>query len=102
MEFKGTKEKWKCIFTSELKRAIRSEGGILMTFWKPTKYSGQDKRYDQELKETQANQLLCSKAPEMLEMLQKIVKSYDFQNENKYYNPEIEQARKLIKEATEL
>jgi hypothetical protein len=75
MEFKGTKGKWKCIFTSDLKRAIRTDGGILMTFWNPMRYSNQDERYELELKETQANQLLCSKAPEMLEML-KDVKDY--------------------------
>lgn len=112
-EFKGTKEKWKCIFTSDIKRAIRSEGGILMTFWKPTKYIGQDERYDQELKETQANQLLCLKAPEMLEMLEKFVKAVEneeiiikenFDNDgfencgNRLYND----FKQLIKQATEL
>ena len=69
MEFKGTKEKWSKCFVNENKRAIRSSGGILMTFWKPSKYSGQDERYESELNETKANQLLCLKAPEMLEEL---------------------------------
>ena len=96
--YKFTKGKWKCIFTSDLKRSIRSEGGILMTFWKPSKYSGQDERYEQELRETQANQLLCSKAPEMLEMLKEIKNQIE---DGRTYitKEEIEQ---LIKEATEI
>jgi hypothetical protein len=98
MEFKGTKGKWECIFTSDLKRAIRTNGGILMTFWKPMRYSNQDERYELELKETQANQLLCSKAPEMLEMLNKVCKKLKG-NGFPMLQEEIEQ---LIKEATEI
>jgi hypothetical protein len=96
-EFKGTKGKWKCIFTSDLKRAIRTNGGILMTFWKPMMYSNQDERYELELKETQANQLLCSKAPEMLEMLKSCVLVFD-----QLGMKEPTGVTELIKEATEL
>lgn len=93
-KFKGTTEQWRCIFTSENRRAIRSERGILMTFWKPTRFAGQDERFERELNETKANQLLCSKAPEMLEMLKDIK---DYLGSDK--RMEVEQ---LIKEATEL
>lgn len=97
MEFKGTKGKWYCVFTSDLKRAIRFKGGILMTFLKPMRYSGQDERYEQELKETQANQLLCSKAPEMLEMLKNVcTELYRLDNEM------ATKVKQLIKESTEL
>jgi hypothetical protein len=109
MEFKGTKGKWECIFTSDLKRAIRTNGGILMTFWKPMRYSNQDERYELELKETQANQLLCSKAPIHLQELQELfeklsngtISIYNSDGGNisdaykKHYN-------KLIEEATEI
>lgn len=73
MEFKGSEGKWRKVFSSENRRAIRNDGGLIATFWKPSKYSGQDERYESELKETAANQLLCSKAPEMLEMLSKVL-----------------------------
>jgi hypothetical protein len=102
-EFKGTKSKWKCIFTSDKSRAIRSDGGLLMTFFKPFLYSGQYERYEEELKETHANQILCSKAPEMLEMLtiyladlNNIIPPSDAQKKR------IQDVKQLIKEATEL
>lgn len=99
MEFKGTKGKWNCIFTSDLKIAIRDKGGILMTFSKPIRYPGQDERYEQELKETQANQLLCSKAPEMLEMLKQCIETLEFGGQIGFTYME---AKQLIKEATEI
>ena len=105
MEFKGTKGKWNCIFTSDLKRAIRTDGGILMTFWKPMRYSNQDERYEQELKETQANQLLCSKAPEMLEMLQKCRTQLvlcTLLDKSGQCSEMVEEIEQLIKEATEI
>jgi len=52
--------------------------------------------------ENNANLLLISKAPEMLEMLIGFVERWDFVNPHLFHNAEIEQARQLIKEATEL
>jgi hypothetical protein len=102
-EFKGTKSKWKCIFTSDKSRAIRSDGGLLMTFFKPFLYSGQYERYEEELKETHANQLLCSKAPEMLEMLKWFTNEFkDVYHQGTEINDMVLQAKQLIKEATEL
>jgi hypothetical protein len=98
-EFKGTKSKWKCIFTSDKSRAIRSDGGLLMTFFKPFLYSGQYERYEDELKETHANQLLCSKAPEMLEMLKKCEYFIKASNQYTKLGKDVEQ---LINEVTEL
>ena len=74
-----------------------------MTFWKPHRYDGQDKRYDKELKETQANQLLCSKAPEMLEMLKEMFDEWCETGigENKLSEYMLK-AKQLIKEATEI
>ena len=72
-EFKGTKEKWECIFTSDKKRAIRSKGGIVCTLLKPSKYSGQDERYDTELAINRADQKIIASAPELLEALDKAI-----------------------------
>ncbi|MDV3568150.1 hypothetical protein CMU71_14750 [Elizabethkingia anophelis] len=102
-EFKGSKGEWKLAFAEENKLAIRTSQGILMKFWKPDKYPGQDERYVSELQETKANQILCSKAPEMLEMLKKASeKLYSVENPStscKYLADDIEA---LIKQATEL
>jgi hypothetical protein len=51
---------------------------------------------------SKANTLLISKAPEMLEMLEDLVKTWDFVNDKKYHNHDMEKARQLIKETTEL
>ena len=49
-----------------------------------------------------ANSLLFLKTHEMLDLLSAIVKDFDFYNDNNYHNPQIEEARQLITEATEL
>lgn len=97
-EFKGSKGEWKLAFAEENKLAIRTSQGILMKFWKPDKYPGQDERYESELMETRANQILCSKAPEMLEML----KRCEVRIEPKDIHISLlNDLRQLIKEATE-
>lgn len=97
-EFKGSKGEWKLAFAEENKLAIRTSQGILMKFWKPDKYPGQDERYESELQETKANQILCSKAPEMLEML----KRCEVRIEPKDIHISLlNDLRQLIKEATE-
>jgi len=47
-----------------------------------------------------ANAQLISCAPEMFEMLNKIVVNWDFINDGKHYNPDMEEARELLKKAT--
>ncbi len=82
MEFKGTKGKWiqnKHIIESELQCDIAQ-------IW------------DFNDEENQANALLISKAPEMLDML---INLHEFL-ENKLENTKALQVEKLIKEATEL
>ncbi|MYZ60744.1 hypothetical protein EH151_12690 [Elizabethkingia anophelis] len=103
-KFKGSKGEWKLAFAEENKLAIRTSQGILMKFWKPDKYPGQDERYESELQETKANQILCSKAPEMLEML--MVARDKFMDLKYDRNlPELQEMQDkieaLIKEATE-
>jgi hypothetical protein len=102
MEFKGTKEKW---FIDNEESHIMTNGIYCNVISTEKTISLADVYGDDE--EAQANALLISKAPEMLEMLQSVLK---LQKEN-YGNgmkthvamitksKEIEQ---LIKEATEI
>lgn len=103
-EFKGTKGRW---YTSHRQKRNSSmydtevycEKGktIAVISWyqrEPVKeiYEGREvlvTRTDRE-----ANALLISKAPEMLEMLIKLTSTMDYRN--------IDEAKQLIKEATEL
>jgi hypothetical protein len=56
--FEGTNKPVKAVFAENNCRAIRSSDGLIIRFWKPNKYPGQDERYEQELEETKANQQL--------------------------------------------
>ena len=93
MEFNGTKGEW--IYENSLQmfsgyRQIFSEQGILI-------HKSENKKGLGEI-EIEANALLISKAPEMLEMLKRI--SYNLKNEECPFDDfEIDN---LIKEATEL
>lgn len=42
---------YKCIFTSNLQRAVRNNGGLICTIYKPNRYTNQDDRYEIELQE---------------------------------------------------
>jgi protein-disulfide isomerase len=84
-EFKGTKGKWNyskeyLTIVDQDRYGIAQENGI------------------RNSSEWEANALLISKAPEMLEMLNEILLETDPHGQSKQYN-KIEQ---LIKEATEL
>ena len=68
-KFKGSEGKWGCVFTSDKKRAVRNKGGLICTLYHPSKYSGQDERYDAELEQMRADQRLIANAPEMLDIL---------------------------------
>jgi hypothetical protein len=101
MEFKGTKGKWHIKNLHEPNKGkypafeidISTETEENMcTVWYAELFAEQAK----------ANALLISKAPEMLEMLIEFVERWDFVNSHLFHNAEIEQARQLIKEATEL
>lgn len=68
-KFKGSEGKWGCVFTSDKKRAIRNKGGLICILTHPSKYSGQDERYDFELEQMRADQRLIANAPQLLEAL---------------------------------
>lgn len=52
---RATHGEWRLIFNSSNSRSVRAEGGIIFNAWKPTRYTGQDARYDDELLETKFN-----------------------------------------------
>jgi hypothetical protein len=96
MEFKGTKQKWIISTNNEVGVLISTHpmSRDICTVWK----------YDNDFLENQesnANALLISKAPEMLEMLDRLVELNKSDNIEmpKFIKEEIEQ---LIKEATEI
>ena len=93
MEFKGTKGKWKLYKQYDEEDtpmfSIDSKEGILAHCYNLQMCCG-----TQEC--TNANALLISKAPEMLEMLKELSNDYDIPH---YI---CERINKLIKEATEL
>ena len=70
--FKGSEGKWGCVFTSDKKRAVRNKGGLICILTEPSRFSGQDERYDNELQQMRANQRLISYAPEMFELLSEL------------------------------
>jgi hypothetical protein len=92
MEFKGTKGKWNIKNISYNKKWINisSEKGIIAR----TFYGEEEPIVTDE--ESEANALLISKAPEMLEML-----IYLVYNEEIHYE-EKDKVLNLIKEATEI
>ena len=63
---------WKVVFVSNTQRAVRDSGGLICTLTKPYRYTGQDERYEQELREREDNARLIAAAPEMLEALKGI------------------------------
>jgi hypothetical protein len=92
-EFKGTKGKWK----AERHQVVRhASSGSISPYWQQIcSYSG-------SYPETNYNALLISKAPEMLEMLEKMVNEFDVEFTNQYQFDLHESAKQLIKEATEI
>lgn len=68
-KFKGSQDKWGCVFTSDKKRAVRNKGGLICILTHPSKYSGQDERYDTELEIMRADQKLIASAPDLLRIV---------------------------------
>lgn len=103
MEFKGTKGKWK----EDLGIDLLGYGDELMqiiVFSKEVNTHNVAHVFGLSQEEVQSNALLISKAPEMLEMLQKINslfirRAFPTEREMIEHSDEIE---KLIKEATEI
>lgn len=91
-EFKGTKGKWKLVFTEEVEShldiAINSEKDDCVAWvYRSSEYKAIN---------GQANALLISKAPEMLEMLE-----YCYNYASIYDDEMFFKLKELIKEATE-
>lgn len=57
-----TKGEFKKVFTSNNERAVRYSGGVICWLFKPSRYSGQDERYEKELEEAKDNQELIHDA----------------------------------------
>ena len=107
MEFKGTKGKWYVSFIDDHNTSNNNCGCHSVTTNREKKIGMidiwfSDSHIIKSKEEALANALLISKAPEMLEMLIGFVERWDFVNPHLFHNAEIEQARQLIKEATEL
>jgi len=69
---KHSKAPWRSTFNSAKERGVRNEGGFICYLPKPHHYTGQDARYNKELRENEADQELIAAAPDMLELLQSI------------------------------
>ena len=76
-DFKFTKENWYDTFTLGKERGVRSKGGFICMLPKPTHYSGQDERYENELDENKANAKLIAAAPKLLDALIKAMNIVD-------------------------
>jgi hypothetical protein len=97
MEFKGTKGKWYLQeYTDAYTNIIRSDNGkgfnSLFIAYTP-QYPSKEVRY---------NAKLISKAPEMLEMLVKMINEFDAEHATHYGFELCYEAKQLIKEATEI
>ncbi len=66
---KHTPKPWTSTFTSDGARGVRDWGGFICFLPKPSRYSGQDERYEEELEENKANAQLIATSPELLEAL---------------------------------
>lgn len=93
MEFKGTKGKWQIVESTIDETKINTDSFRICEV-KHYKQQIDDELLEPSFLEGEYNALLISKAPEMLEMLIKLTTTMDYKN--------IEEAKQLIKEATEL
>lgn len=66
-----TKDRWYDTFSTNKERGVRSKGGYICFLPKPNHYSGQDKRYEEELSENKANAKLIAAAPDLYEALKR-------------------------------
>lgn len=102
-EFKDSKSKWECIFTVDNRRAIRNENGIICVLTKPSRYTGQNDRYEKDLKENLKNQKLIAEAPNLLEALNELIIGYEEIWKKNYKHailtPEYLNARKAMRQA---
>lgn len=96
MEFKGTKGKWK-LHKHAFACVVSDESSLLVSnCCGRTSNLNSDELYIEQ----QANALLISKAPEMLEMLK--LWCMDMEERGRAYGDCYEMTKQLIKEATEI
>ena len=95
MEFKGTKGKW------NYENGTYLENTMFFSFNNGEVIKVSNINYnDEATEETEANALLISKAPEMLEMIKLLIDRLE-ENDLKELSA-VKRAKQLIKEATEL
>jgi len=98
MEFKGTKGKWEVVDKSKLESTIISNGkriSDVKSFGIETEYKG-IKHTDPTTEEKNYNALLISKAPELLKMLESVLK------DNYNHSDKMREIQQLIEEATKI
>jgi len=69
---KHTKGEWKSTFGLRKNRGVRNEGGFICFLITPSRYTGQDERYEKEMEEYKANAKLIAAAPELLNTLMEL------------------------------
>lgn len=104
MEFKGTKGKLELKYVSGICIGIGTKGNYSQ-ITANTILPDTDEDYEKEKEEIESNMLIYSKAPEMLDMLKRVV--YEFSEYKRLAQGTskcdvVLQSEKLIKEATEL
>ncbi len=93
-EFKGTKGKWQQSILRDRTFGIVNESNDIVC---------ESPSFRKGFENWEANALLISKAPEMLEMLNSIVENYKSGNEDNFIMSNlIDKSEKLIKESTEI
>lgn len=95
MEFKGTKGKWEYHGGDNNSIDIVLPDDTTISIDRQSRYTGE---YVISRENMEANALLISKAPEMLEMLKYISKGFDDSKKHLI----LKKVKQLIKEATEL
>jgi hypothetical protein len=71
---KHTKGEWKSTFGLRKNRGVRNEGGFICFLITPSRYTGQDERYEKEMEEYKANAKLIAKSPVMYDYITKKAK----------------------------
>lgn len=63
---------WRKTFNSAKERGVRNVNGFICFLPKPHHFTGQDERYEEELRENQGDAALIASAPDMFEFLNDI------------------------------